>query len=112
MTDTPQSPTAIFWTQMRKSPLAIAGGVVLTLFYLLALFAPFIAPYPEDEMDREKYFHPPQALHWLRADGTLSFRPYVRQMRLVDVGSFDTQRMRRANCRCGVRPVAPAMLFG
>ena len=55
----------MFWTQMRKSPLAIAGGVVLAIFYLLALFAPFVAPYPQEEMDRAKYFHPPQALHWV-----------------------------------------------
>ena len=71
----PQSPGVVFWTQMRKSPLAIAGGVVLTIFYLLALFAPFVAPYPQEEMDRAKYFHPPQALHWVRADGSFSLRP-------------------------------------
>ena len=80
---------AIFWTQMRKSPLAIAGGVVLALFYLLALLAPFVAPYPQEEMDRAKYFHPPQRLHWFDADGSFSLRPFVRDMRLVDLGSFD-----------------------
>ena len=84
----PQSPAVVFWTQMRKSPLAIAGGVVLTIFYLLALFAPFVAPYPQEEMDRANYFHPPQTLHWVRADGSLSLRPYVREMRVADMGSF------------------------
>ena len=84
----PQSPMVVFWTQMKKSPLAIAGGVILALFYLLALLAPFVAPYPQDEMDRAKYFHPPQSLHWVRADGSFSLRPFVREMRLVDVGSF------------------------
>ncbi len=88
-TAAPQSPAVVFWTQMRKSPLAIAGGVVLAMFYLLALFAPFVAPYSEEEMDRAKYFHPPQPLHWVRADGSVSLRPYVRDMRLVDVGSFE-----------------------
>ena len=85
----PQSPGIVFWTQMKKSPLAIAGGVVLLLFYLLALLAPFVAPYPQEEMDRSKYFHPPQALHWVRADGSFSLRPFVREMRLIDVGSFE-----------------------
>ena len=88
-TAAPQSPAVVFWTQMRKSPLAIAGGVVLALFYLLAMFAPFVAPYSEEEMDRAKYFHPPQPLHWVRADGSFSVRPYVRDMRLADVGSFE-----------------------
>ncbi len=85
----PQSPGVVFWTQMKKSPLAIAGGIVLTGFYLLALLAPFVAPYPQEEMDRSKYFHPPQALHWVRADGSFSLRPFVRDMVLVDVGSFE-----------------------
>ncbi len=74
---------------MRKSPLAIAGGIVLTIFYALALFAPFVAPYTQEEMDRAKYFHPPQPLHWVRADGSFSLRPYVRDMRVVDMGSFE-----------------------
>ena len=73
----PQSPGAVFWTQMKKSPLAIAGGVLLTFFYLLALFAPFVAPYTQEEMDRQRYFHPPQRLHWVHADGHCQ-RPSVR----------------------------------
>jgi peptide/nickel transport system permease protein len=85
----PQSPFVVFWTQMKKSPLAIAGGVVLTIFYALALLAPFVAPYPQEEMDRAKYFHPPQALRWVRADGSFSLRPFVLGTRLVDVGSFE-----------------------
>ncbi len=87
----PQSPAVVFWTQMKKSPLAIAGGAVLVIFYLLALLAPFVAPYPQEEMDRAKYFHPPQALHWIHADGHFSLRPFVREMRLADVGSFEYQ---------------------
>ncbi len=87
----PQSPGVVFWTQMKKSPLAIAGGAVLVIFYLLALLAPFVAPYPQEEMDRAKYFHPPQALHWIHADGHFSLRPFVREMRLADVGSFEYQ---------------------
>ncbi len=85
----PQSPAVVFWTQIRKSPLAIAGGIVLTIFYLLALLAPFVAPYPQEEMDRAKYFHPPQALHWVRADGSIGLRPFVREMRVSDMGSFE-----------------------
>ena len=85
---------------MRKSPLAIAGGVVLAIFYLLALFAPFVAPYPQEEMDRAKYFHPPQALHWVRADGSFSLRPYVRDMRRHRHEQLHVRRgRRRASCR-------------
>ncbi|MEQ1898791.1 MAG: ABC transporter permease [Vicinamibacterales bacterium] len=82
-----ESPTRVFWRQMRKSPLGIAGGVVLALFYLLALVAPFVAPYTQEEMDRDRYFHPPQALHWLAPDG-LHLRPFVYDTALTDAGSF------------------------
>jgi peptide/nickel transport system permease protein len=109
----PQSPTVVFWTQMRKSPLAIAGGIVLSIFYALALFAPFVAPYPQEEMDRAKYFHPPHSLHWVRADGSFSLRPYVRDMRVADMGSFtyEEDRARELPVRFFVRG-APYELMG
>ena len=84
----PQSPSVVFWSQMKKSPLAIAGGALLTVFYLLALFAPFIAPYPQEAMDRQHYFHPPQRLHWIHADGHFSLRPFVRSTSLADRETF------------------------
>jgi peptide/nickel transport system permease protein len=84
----PQSPGAVFWTQMKKSPLAIAGGVILAIFYLLALLAPFVAPYTQEEMDRQRYFHPPQTLHWIHGDGHFSLRPFVRDTTLEERETF------------------------
>jgi peptide/nickel transport system permease protein len=73
----PQSPRRASWCQFRRSPLAVTGGLLLALFYALALLAPFIAPYPQDEMDRARFYHPPQALHWRDAGGQLQLRPFV-----------------------------------
>jgi peptide/nickel transport system permease protein len=84
----PQSPARIFWRQMRRSPLAIAGGAILVLFYLLAIFAPFVAPYSEEEMDRQRYFHPPQTIRWVDSSGSLHLRPLVRQTRLANPSAF------------------------
>lgn len=84
----PRSPARLFWRQLRKSPLAIGGGATLALFYLVALLAPFIAPYSQEEMDRQRYFHPPQALHWVDGEGRFHLRPFVRPTRLADPGSF------------------------
>ena len=84
----PQSPGVVFWTQLKKSPLAIAGGLLLTFFYLLALFAPFIAPYPQELMDRQNYFHPPQRLHWVSPGGGFHLRPFVRDTELADRETF------------------------
>ncbi|MGE0392988.1 MAG: ABC transporter permease [Vicinamibacterales bacterium] len=83
----PESPWRIFRRQLRRSPLAIAGGVVLALFYLLALVAPFVAPYTQEEMDRDRYFHPPQTPRWVRPDG-VHLRPFVYGTTLADAGAF------------------------
>jgi peptide/nickel transport system permease protein len=84
----PQSPARIFWRELKKSPLAIAGGAVLVLFYLLAVLAPMIAPYSQEEMDRRRYFHPPHSIHWVDSAGSLHFRPFVRDTRLANAAAF------------------------
>jgi peptide/nickel transport system permease protein len=89
----PDSPAKIFWRQLKKSPIAIAGGMLLGLFYLIALFAPFLAPYSQEEMDRQRYFHPPQGLHWVDSHGALHLRPRVRPTRLANPGAFLYQEL-------------------
>jgi peptide/nickel transport system permease protein len=79
----PQSPARLFWRHFMRSPLAVVGGAVLVVFYALAVLAPFVAPYPEDLMDRARFFQPPQRLHWVDLHG-FHLQPFVRPMRLVD----------------------------
>src|SRR5439155_2031339 len=83
-TQPPQSPWRIFWRQLGKSPLAIAGGTLLLVFYLGALLAPFLAPYSQQEMDRQGYFRPPQRLHWIDRSGHVRPMPFVHDVRLAD----------------------------
>ncbi|MGC4082533.1 MAG: ABC transporter permease [Vicinamibacterales bacterium] len=83
----PESPTRIFWRQLKRSPLAIAGGAVLLVFYLLAILAPFVAPYTQEEMDRRRYFHPPHALHWID-DAGFHWRPFIRDTTLTQPSGF------------------------
>ena len=73
----PQSPWRLFWRQFRKSQIAVIGGVVLVVLYGMALFAPFVAPYREDLMDRDRFFHPPMRLHWVDAKGGFHLWPFV-----------------------------------
>jgi peptide/nickel transport system permease protein len=73
----PQSPGLIFWRRFRRNRVAVSGGVLLAAFYALALFAPFVAPYPPDELDRSRFYHPPQPLHWRDASGRFRLRPFV-----------------------------------
>jgi len=68
-TSSPGQPMRMFWRQLRRSPLAVAGGGLLVMLYLLALLAPFLAPYAESDIDRERFFHPPTPLHVRDRDG-------------------------------------------
>jgi peptide/nickel transport system permease protein len=55
---------------------------ILFFFYSLAIFAPFIAPYPYDLQIRDKPFHPPTKIHFF-SDGKF-IGPFVRPYKLVD----------------------------
>jgi len=72
----PQSPWAIFWREFKKSPAAIAGGVLLITFYLGAILAPAIAPYPMDFQTRELSWAPPTRVH-IRDESGHFQRPFV-----------------------------------
>ncbi len=53
--------------KLRRHRLAVTGGIVLILFYLMAIFAPLIAPYNGDTRSEYTY-HPPQAVHWVNQE--------------------------------------------
>ena len=76
-------PWALFWRHFRRSQLAVAGSVVLVLFYGAALFAPFLSPYDVETQDRYRGFHPPTAVHFRDAGGNWR-RPFVRSTELSD----------------------------
>lgn len=81
-----RSPAQMFWRQLQRSPLAITGAGLLGVLYLGALFAPFLAPYGETETDRERFFHPPTALHLIDAQGRWRGL-HVRATRPTDPGA-------------------------
>ncbi|MCK4221703.1 MAG: ABC transporter permease [Dehalococcoidia bacterium] len=51
--------------QLVKNPLSLAGIIIITIFIIIAIFAPLIAPMPEGHWDpyqipRDRYFATPQ----------------------------------------------------
>lgn len=58
------SPGRLAWRRFRRSALAMWGARALLALYALAVLAPFVAPYAENDMDRGRFFHPPTAVHW------------------------------------------------
>ena len=51
-----------------RRPLAVAGLIVATLFILMAIFAPWIAPYSPSASDFNATLAPPSSEHWLGTD--------------------------------------------
>lgn len=50
--------------RMRRSPAAIIGGTIVVLFVLMAIFAPFIAPYDPTRGNLADSYLPPGPEHW------------------------------------------------
>ena len=68
---------SIFKAALRR-PLGFISVGVLAVLYLTALFAGFIAPYPTNEQDLKRTYHPPTACYF--SGGQL----YVKAYELVD----------------------------
>lgn len=54
----------LMWRKFIRSRTAIVGGCAVILFYLIAAFANFLAPYGGDQRFIEYLYAPPHALHW------------------------------------------------
>jgi peptide/nickel transport system permease protein len=64
----------LIWRKFIRNRVAVAGGVVIVLFYFTALFAPFFAPYTETTRFTKNIYMPPQLVHFFN-EGKL--QPYV-----------------------------------
>ncbi len=62
----------------------IAGSSIVIGFYLIAVFADFLAPYDYRSQSRGEPMAPPSALRFRDAEGRWSARPFVYAQRLVD----------------------------
>lgn len=58
------SPGQLALRRLRKNRMAVAGGVVLAVLYLMAVFAPFLAPHGYRSQDPTAALHPPMPIRW------------------------------------------------
>lgn len=68
------------WWKFKRHKLAMAGGIIVLLYYFLAIFANFFAPVYFTSYNAEYVYAPPQQIHLVR-DGKLS--PYVNGLSFV-----------------------------
>ena len=62
------SQKAEVWRRLKRNRAAVAGGIIILLFVLIALLAPVISPYHPDEGDLAKRLKPPSREHLLGTD--------------------------------------------
>ena len=68
----------LMWWRFRRHKVAMIGGIVTILIYLVALFAEFLAPFPVEAYSSKYLYAPPQRLHFLdRREGGVRFDPHV-----------------------------------
>ena len=78
------------WRKLIRHRLALAGGGVLLLLYVAALFAGFIAPYGPFTRNNDFINAPPTPLRFVSQEG-LHLRPFVYAVR----GEVDMESLRR-----------------
>ncbi|NOZ28647.1 MAG: ABC transporter permease [Chloroflexi bacterium] len=65
------------WRRFLRNRLAVGGGIVLILFYLMIIFADFLAPYDYLKIQEDYIFMPPQRIHFIDREGNFHLRPFV-----------------------------------
>ncbi|RKX75917.1 MAG: D,D-dipeptide ABC transporter permease [Spirochaetes bacterium] len=59
------------WFRFRKNPISLVGGGMVLLVIILAVFAPYVTPFPTHAgkvTNFEKIFQPPGKEHWFGTD--------------------------------------------
>ena len=68
----------LMWWKFRKHRLAMAGGIVTLIIYIIALFVEFLSPSSPGVIRADYTWAPPQRLHFLRqTEEGMRWDPYV-----------------------------------
>lgn len=69
---------------VRRRKKFVAGLILVVLFYLIAIFADFLAPYDYRSQLRVEPGAPPNRIHFRDAGGEWHARPFIYARRMVD----------------------------
>jgi peptide/nickel transport system permease protein len=58
----------LVWKRFSTNKLALAGGIIVLILFVVAVIAPLIAPYNPDHIDRRHILEPPGLHHLLGTD--------------------------------------------
>ncbi len=63
-----RTPVSEFWRRFRKQKVALVAGAFLLVLLLVAIFAPWVAPYDPSTPDYMAILQGPSAAHWAGTD--------------------------------------------
>jgi peptide/nickel transport system permease protein len=69
----------LIWRKFIRNKVALAGGVVILLYYFLALFAGFISPYTLSTRFPRYIYMPPQRVYFFNEG---KFQPHIQEVKL------------------------------
>ena len=73
----------LMWWRFKRHKLAMGSAVVLIIFYLIAVFCEFVAPYEPFARDTNYVQAPPQKIHFTDEQGKFHLRPFVYKTKQV-----------------------------
>jgi peptide/nickel transport system permease protein len=59
---------AVLWQRLKRNRMALAGGSVVLLLFIVSLFAPLLAPYDPNQINAWQVLSPPTWQHWFGTD--------------------------------------------
>jgi len=75
------------WKRMRRHKMAVIGGTIIIILYLVVIFAGFLSPYNPYKGFKKHFFHPPTKIHFTDEDG-LTW-PYVYETESVEWAEYE-----------------------
>ena len=67
----------LMWRKFKKHKLAILGGIILVIFYIVAIFCEFFSTYDIHRRYPGYIYCPPQRIHFFDGQGKFYLRPFV-----------------------------------
>jgi peptide/nickel transport system permease protein len=64
----PETPWRLFWKGFKKNKLAVSGTIIIAGLFIIAIFAPVIAPYDQDAIMVKEILQPPSQKHLMGTD--------------------------------------------
>ncbi len=53
----------IFWKRFKRNKIAVTGAIIVSFLFIIALFAPLLSPYKQNDIDRNHILEPPSLKH-------------------------------------------------